>query len=140
MSRPLRTLIVVFTVAACGGGLISVTQQSDVSDMSIGCFGMLDPQIGYEFASADLHKFSFTQLEAIVRADVAARFPHTRIELGSVKAERNGLTMNVGLFEPNGGCRLYTYSLVPDKNSWKIAHSQRLWFVPASQIARGLRV
>ena len=130
----------MFAVAACGGGFISVIQQSDMSDVSIGRLCMFNPQFGYEFASADLRKFSFTQLEAIVRADVAARFPHTRIELGSVKAERNGLTMNVGLFEPNGDCRLYTYSLVPDKNSWKIAHSQRLWFVPASQIARGLRV
>lgn len=94
----------------------------------------------FEFASSDLHKFSFAQLEEIVRADAASRFPNVRVELGSVKADRGLLSMNVILFGPNHQTQAFLYTVVPEKNSWRIASSRRLWFVPPTQIARGLRV
>ena len=92
----------------------------------------------FEFASTDL--ISFAQLEEIVRADAVARFPEARVELGSVKAERGAVTMNVVLFGSNQRTLAFLYRLAPDKNTWKIVSTQRLWFVPAAQIARGLRV
>lgn len=140
MKRLTRTLVVVLSLGFCALGWISMLHEPGEYASDLPRFGTVDPEAGYEFASSNLHKFNFAQLEAIVRADVAAKFPNTRVELGLVKPVRHGLTMNVGLFEPNGECRLYIYTLVSDKNSWKVARAQRLWFVPRSQIARGLRV
>ena len=50
------------------------------------------------------------------------------------------LTMNVILFGPNHQTEAFLYTVVPGKNSWRIASSHRLWFVSPNQIARGLRV
>jgi hypothetical protein len=47
--------------------------------------------------------------------------------------------MNVVLFGDHQA-QAFLYTLVPEKNSWKITSSHRLWFVPVTQIARGLRV
>jgi len=102
-------------------------------------FAAINLVTGFEFASSDLHKFGFAQLEEIVRADATTRFPNARVELGSVKTDHGTLTMNVVLFGPNQ-TQAFLYTLVPEKNSCKIARTHRLWFVPPTQIARGLRV
>jgi hypothetical protein len=95
----------------------------------------------YWFASGDLRNFSYAQLEEIVRADASTRFPSARVELsGFLKAERGAVNITVVLFGPNRQSQAVLYALAPDKNSWKISSARRLWFVPPSQIARGLRI
>jgi uncharacterized protein DUF4864 len=136
-----RLLVVLTSAAICAGGVIQHNQHAS-SPFTSGTDLLFGAEFvsNFEFASSDLHKFSFAQLEEIVRSDAASRFPNARVELGSVKAERDALTMNVVLFGPNQQTMAFLYRLVPEKNSWKIASTQRLWFVPPAQIARGLRV
>ena len=136
-----RVAVVIFSAAVCAGGLILTTRNaSPIHAIGAELFAEIGSTTDVEFASADLHKFAFAQLEEIVRADAAKRFPNARVELGSVNAEHGSLTMNVVLFGPNHQAQAFLYTLVPEKNSWKIATSHRLWFVPPTQIARGLRV
>ena len=140
MNSPSRTIIVLACGAVCAGGWLSAASgQFDSFAGSSRAF-RLDVQGDYAFASTDLHKFSFAQLEEIVRADAATRFPNARVELGSIKSERGTLSMTVVLFGPNRQAQAVLYALVPAKDSWKISSTRRLWFVPPSQIARGLRV
>ena len=141
MNNLARVFVVLVTAALCAAGLIWHNQNAS-SQYITGSdgFAATDLLRSFEFASADLHKLSFAQLEEIVRADAANRFPSARVELGSVKAERGALTMNVVLFGPNQQTQAFLYRLVPEKNSWRIAGAHQLWFVPASQVARGLRV
>lgn len=132
-----RSSLVLICLTACGIGAMSVGHRPidtrSFADNSVG----FDLQGGYEFASIDgISKFG--QIEAIVRADAAQRFPNARVEFGSVKAEQGMVTITVVLF--GAGKQVYLYGLVPDKASWKIASARRLWFVPPSQIVRGLRV
>ena len=139
MNNLIRALVVLISAALCAGGLIWHGGHAS-SPYSAGSDGFAGTEFvsSFEFASTDL--ISFAQLEEIVRADAVVRFPNARVELGSVKDERGALTMNVVLFGPNQQTQAFLYRLVPDKNSWKIASTQRLWFVPPTQIARGLRV
>ena len=139
MNRLARTSIIIFALALCAAGLISVVRHP-APEVPVGRFAIIDLQDGYEFASADLHAVRFSKLEAVVRADAARKFPNTRVELGSVNVERDAVTMNVVFFAPNGESRSYLYSLVPDKTSWRILTSRRLWLIPPSQNARGVRV
>jgi len=134
-----RCIIVIASAAVCAGGWVSVARENVGSGQGSGQT-LGDLECGYKFASTDLRNFSFAQLEEIVRADAATRFPDARLELGSVKAERGVLSMTVVLFGPNRQAQAVLYALMPDKNSWKISSTRRLWFVPPSQIARGLRV
>ena len=69
-----------------------------------------------------------------------AKFPNARIEFGSVKVERGMLIMPVVFFGPNQQSQAFLYGFVPHNNTWKIVSTHRLWFVPPSQIARGLQV
>lgn len=138
MNNTIRELIVLASAAICAGGWVSVARDTVVIPFGQSvASGLRDD---YKFASADLHKYSFAQLEEVVRADAAARFPNTRVELGSVKAEHGGLSMTVVFFGPNRQTQAVLYALVPHKDSWKISSARRLWFVPPSQIARGLRI
>jgi hypothetical protein len=68
------------------------------------------------------------------------RFPNRRVELGSVKTDHGRLMMTVVLFGPRRETQAYLYGLTAEKSSWKISSTQRLWFIPPSQIVRGLRV
>ena|SRR5205085_8342356 len=136
-----RSTILVICLGVCVGGLIFVRYgTTDIARTQAEWLATIDPQTDYEFASIDLHTFSFAQLEAVVRADAAARFPNTRVELGSVRAEPGMLTMTVIFFGANRQAQAFLYGLVAEKNSWKITSARRLWFVAPSQIARGLRV
>ena len=140
MNNLTRVLLVFISAALCAEGVIwhghcGSSDPAAAADSFIGT-----EFVSFEFASADRHKFSFVQLEEIVRADAGTRFPNARVELGSVKAERGRLTMNVVLFGPNHEAQAFLYTMLPEKNSWKIASAHRLWFVPSTQIARGLRV
>lgn len=140
MNNPIRCIIVLLSAVFCAGGWISVTRDSFDSPFNDSGSARNEALSDYRFAAIDLHNLSFAQLEEIVRADAATRFPDARLELGSVKAERGILSMTVVLFGPNRQAQAVLYALVPDKNSWKISSTRRLWFVPPSQIARGLRV
>src|SRR5437879_789176 len=141
MSKLSRVGILLISAAFCAGGLIwSGWGVRPTGALGSELFGEIASPSDFEFASADLHRFSFAQLEEIIRADAATRFPNARVELGSVKAERGALVMNVVLFGPNHDAQAFLYTVVAEKNSWKIASTHRLWFVPPTQIARGLRV
>ena len=140
MNNLSRILVVLTSAAICAGGVIQHQHASSRFTSGTDLLFGTEFVSNFEFASSDLHKFSFAQLEAMVRSDATSRFPNARVELGSVKAERDALTMNVVLFGPNQQTVAFLYRLVPEKNSWKIASTQRLWFVPPAQIARGLRV
>ena len=140
MNNSIRGLIVLATAAVCAGGWVSVARDNVVIPFGQSGSASRGLQEDYKFASADLHRYSFAQLEEVVRADAATRFPNARVELGSVKAEHGGLSMTVVLFGPNRQTQAVLYALVPDKDSWKISSARRLWFVPPSQIARGLRI
>jgi hypothetical protein len=135
-----RSTVLAISLTLCAGGLISIARESS-SQVAEFAFGTdIVPPDDYRFASTDLHNFSFAQLQAIVRADAATRFPNSRMELGSLKAEEGFLTMTVVFFGAHRQTEAFLYSLVPKKNSWKISNTRRLWFVPVSQIARGLQV
>lgn len=140
MNTSVRGLIVLAFTAICAGGWVSVARDTVVIPPGQSGSAASGLQEDYKFASADLHKYSFAQLEEVVRADAATRFPTARIELGSVKAEHGGLSMTVVLFGPNRQSQAVLYALVPHKDSWRISSARRLWFVPPSQIARGLRI
>lgn len=141
MNNLSRAFVIAISAGLCSGGLILNARDSSSSRTAgLDRFAEISWISNFEFVSSDLHKFSFAQLEEVVRADAATRFPNVRVELGSVKADRGTLTMNVVLFGPNNQAQAFLYALVPEKNSWKIASTHRLWFVPPTQIARGLRV
>ena len=141
MNDATRSIVVMICLGFCAGGLIATSREPSINKHgSLGSFSSFDAEGSYQFAASDLHKFTFGQLEEIVRADASVRFPRARIEFGSVKVERGILTMPVVLFGPNHAAQAFLYKLVPDKHSWKITGAQRLWFVSPSQIVRGLRV
>ena len=140
MNNPIRCLMVLVAAALCAGGWVSVARDNLDCALVLSASTESELDSDYKFASVDLHKLSFAQLEEVVCADAATRFPNARVELGSVKAEQGGLSMTVILFGPNRQSQAVLYALVPDKDSWKISSARRLWFVPPSQIARGLRI
>ena len=137
-----RIVVAVASAATCAGGVILVDHDVRSNralrfEPSAGV-GSLS---GLEFASADLPRVSFVELEEIVRADLANRFPNSRVELASVKLTRGTASINVVLFPPNRRARAFRYTVARQKKSWKITGSHPLWFVPAAQIvARDLRV
>jgi hypothetical protein len=140
MNNPIRCLIVVAAAAMCSAGWMS-TAHDKVSSAIEAAESDRELLCDYWFASGDLRKFSYAQLEEIVRDDASTRFPNARIELsGLTKAERGAVTMTVVLFGPNEQSQAFLYALVPNKESWKISSARKLWFVPPSQIARGLRI
>jgi hypothetical protein len=141
MNAPTRSAIIMICLGFCAGGLIATSQETSIREYATGesYFGF-DAESSYQLAASDLHKFSFGQLEEIIRADAAARFPRVRIEFGSLKVEHGMLIVPVVLFAPNHEMQAFLYKLVPDKKSWKITGAQRLWFVSPSQIVRGLQV
>lgn len=136
-----RILVVVVSAGVCAGGVI-LTARDTSPDHIFGLNSFADAGFvsSFEPASSDLQKFSFAQIEEIVRADAANRFPNMRVELGSVKAGHGTLMMNVVLFGPNDQAQAFVYSLAPNRSSWKIVSTRRLWFVPPNQITRGVRV
>jgi hypothetical protein len=141
MNDATRSIVVMVCLGFCAGGLIATSREPSIGKHgALGFFSDFDTESSYQFAAGDLHKFSFGQLEEIIRADAAVRFPRARIEFGSAKVEHGMLTMPVVLFGPDHAAQAFLYKLVPDKNSWKITDTQRLWFVSPSQIVRGLRV
>ena len=141
MNSATRTAIVLSCFALCASGLVSATREwpSDSYIQTRDGFNV-DELSNYQFAASDLQKFSFGQLEAIIRADAANKSPRSRIELGSVRVEGKELLAQVTFFGPDDQTQAFLYKLVPKRNTWKIAKVQRLWFVPRSQLVRGLRV
>jgi len=141
MNNLTRFSILIICSAVCALGLILTAGQ--VSNLEIAgsafCWNN-ELSDGFQLASTDLHKFSFAQLEEIVRAQAATKYPNARIEFGSVKVEHGMLIMPVVFFGPNQQTQAFLYGFVPHNNTWKIVSTHRLWFVPPSQIARGLRV
>src|SRR5436305_1106554 len=74
-----RVIIVVTTLGLCAGGLIvNARNASPIATAGSDSFNSTRFLSSFEFASSDLYKFSFYQLEQIVRADAAARFPNAR--------------------------------------------------------------
>ena len=141
MNALTRSTIVLVCVGFCAGGLIVTSQETSIrKNGTPEWFTSFGPESSYQFAASDLDKFNFGQLEGIIRADVFSKFPSARVEFGSVKVEHGALTMPVILFGPNRATQAFLYRLVPDKNSWKIAGAQRLWFVPRAHLLRGLQV
>ncbi|HJT81682.1 MAG TPA: hypothetical protein VJ719_10825 [Chthoniobacterales bacterium] len=140
MNSSLRCLILLVAAALCAGGWVSVARDDLDGALGLSASAAGELESDYKFASIDLHRLSFAQLEEVVRADAATRFPNTRVELGSVKGERGGLSMTVVVFGPNRQSQAVLYALVPNKDSWKILSARRLRFVPPSQIGRGLRI
>src|SRR5689334_21068046 len=140
MKTSTRLTVVALCVAACAAGAIFSLQPSNPGSRGQAALGLAELAGAYQFASADLPGVDFAKLESIVRADAATRFPNSRIEFGSVKSERGLLTMTVVFFNSRRQTGAFLYSLVPENHSWKISSARRLWFLPPSQVARGLRV
>jgi hypothetical protein len=138
MNRLIRSFALLTSLGLCAAGLLAIVRDSPLIDPPI--FSGTGPQTGYEFASGNLDQPGFSEVEEIVRTDATSRFPNTRVELGSMKADHGGITMSVVLFGPNRGSQAFLYELQEKNHSWYIARTHRLWFVPASQIARGRRV
>src|SRR3954470_6653222 len=141
MNYPTRWLIVLASATACAAGWAGVDHNR--LGGSIGGLGALpttDTNGDYEFASTDLHGSRFAELEEIIRADAARRFPNRRLEFGSIKSDHGVLMVTVALFGPNRQSEAFLYSLEPENRSWKVKAAKKLWFVAPSQITRGLRV
>ncbi|MFL6514218.1 MAG: hypothetical protein ACJ8M1_04270 [Chthoniobacterales bacterium] len=141
MNSPARWLIIVASAAACAAGWACVDQNGfggGAADMNP--LVTDDRSGGYEFASSDLYGGRFAELEEIIRADAAHRFPNKRLELGSIRSDHGSLSVTVALFGPNRQSEAFLYSLEPENRSWKVKGAKKLWFVAPSQIARGLRV
>jgi hypothetical protein len=141
MNNLTRSSIVAVCLAACVAGAISVTHDPiTIGRSDFEYFTSTDAQGRYQLASTEVPEFSFGRLEAVIGADAATRFPNSRVELGSAKTEHGTLTITVAFFGPKRQTQAYLYRLVPAKHSWKISGRHRLWFMPPSQLARGLRV
>src|SRR5437763_14842580 len=101
MNQLTRATVVLICAATCGTGAVCISHRPAAGTPSLlDNFADFDLQSGYAFASSDAHTSRFAELEAIVRADAAQRFPSARIELGSVKAKQRLVTMTVVLFGP----------------------------------------
>jgi hypothetical protein len=141
MNNSTRCVVVFGSAMLCAAGSIAIL--SNHSSGRVAAAESLinaDPETNYDFASADLHTLKFAQVEEVIRADAATRFPNSRVELGSLQSDHGGLGMTVTFFGSNRQAEAFLYRLVPHNNSWKIASTRRLWLVPRSQFARGLRV
>jgi hypothetical protein len=144
MKSSTRLAVVLVCSALCAGGIISESREQSGNVYPGKSGAGLDPLNNYQLAASDLNKFSFAQLETIIRADVAAKSPHARVEFGSVKVENGALVVQVLFFGKDRDIQAFLYNLVPNlmpgNNGWRVARVQRLWFVPRAQLLRGLRV
>jgi hypothetical protein len=95
---------------------------------------------GSGFTNVEKPPLTVSQLEQLVRRDLPVTSSRTRIEFGSVRVEKDAAFAQVVLAEENGTTRAFIYKLVPASHSWKVASTQRLWFVPPAKILRGLRI
>ena len=141
MNLPNRIMIVVGCGLLCIAGAILASLSPERLTTSNEEFTFSD---GIDFArgyrpvtSAEL---DFSQIESVILRDQTAASHQGRIEFGSVKMNGNNADVNVMFFQPDDRMVSYLYTLRPQAKSWKIARVQRLWFVPRSQLVRGLRV
>src|SRR5437763_5043052 len=118
MNAATRTTVVLSCLGLCATGLVSATREraNDSYVQSTGDLS-LDAIDAYQFAASDLQKFSFGQLEAIIRADAASKSPHSRIELGSVRPDGKRLIAQVTFFGPDDETQAFLYQLVPERKS-----------------------
>lgn len=141
MNTLTRSIIVAATLGLClAGWTAALNHRSPGSATLLGWVPSLGSSGDYQFASADRESFNWTQLETIVRAKVAMKYPGCRIEFGSGRLENHQVILPVVLAAPNREARAFLYRFIQRNGSWKVVAAQPLWFVPASRIARGLRV
>ena len=133
-----------FTIAAscfllCLAGIICSSRQSLAKiDNDDNTRGAIDLAGAYQYAAQQ--NLSFSDIETIIRRDPATKSQHGRIEFGSVKMERGTALVQVLFVEADGRVQPFLFKLVSEKNAWKVASAQRMWFVPRSHLLRGVRV
>lgn len=85
-------------------------------------------------------KFELSEIESVIRQDQLAISHHGRIEFGSIKCSGNLVAVQVLFFNARGHLTPYLFTLSTANRSWKIKRAERLWFVPRTELLRGLRV
>ena len=139
MNRATRSIIVLLCCGVCVVGMISSWQATPGERQVTVSETTLDFESNYQFAVNDDDIRNRRELETAIILKTP-KTPCKRIEIGSVRLDRGMALVPVFFFSFYDEVEPVVYKLVPTKNSWKVISVQRLWFVPASQIARGLRV
>lgn len=94
---------------------------------------------GYQFAASRTPKLTFQELETIIRNDPTAKQQRGKIEFGSVHLEEGTALAEVMFVSDDGRVVPLLYTLLPQRNSWKIVNVHRIWYVPRSHLLRGVR-
>ena len=140
MNSIARIGVVFFSFSLCVGSAIVGRYSAEL----VPDFIALDPASfanGYEQVASSKHDQSlFNRFEALIRRDPLAMSHRGRIEFGSVKISGATAEVEVLFFGADGQVRPVLYKLIAEKNVWKVASAQRMWFVPRSHLLRGLRV
>jgi hypothetical protein len=143
MNTQARFAVVAFCSVICAGAVILTKNSGDFIKISRGSasFGGCDLTVDYFYATSGAPlKLSLNQIESIIRDDSVAKSHHGKMEFGSVKVDRGVVIAEVLFLEKDGNLQAFLYSLKHKSDSWYVANAQRIWFVPRSQLLRGLRV
>lgn len=139
MSSVTRIALVLFSVSLCAAGIV-IAHRSPESVPNAVAF---DPDLfanRYEQVAHAPRDLAYGEFESIIRRHSTVKSHHGRIEFGSVKMEGANAVVQVLFFAPDGRMTLFFYVLSPKNKTWKVETVQRIWFVPRSDLLRGLRV
>jgi hypothetical protein len=143
MKTSTRWAIIAVSLLLCASGIFvarSSPEKNSINDnVSIESMDAIVATDGYQLAAGRTPKLSFQQLEAIIRRDPVAKSQHGRIEFGSVQMEAGSAIAEVMFVSNDGRVQPFLYKLLPERNSWKVANVQRMWYVPQSHLLRGVR-
>jgi len=143
MNTLTRFAIAAACFLTCAAAVIVTNASSDYTETDCGSASMdgWNLSADYLYAATDASvKLSLDRLESIIRNDPVAKSHGGKMEFGSVKADRAGVTAEVLFLEKDGDPQAFLYTLKHKNDSWYVAGAQRLWFVPRSRLLRGIRV
>jgi hypothetical protein len=135
-----RISLVFCAFALCVAGAIGAYRSSaDIPELSPE--DLSDVGDAYERVASSQHRQStFNRFEELIRKDALAKSHRGRIEFGSVRMQKTTAEVEVLFFNSSGRMTPVVYKFVAEKDSWRVAGVQRIWFVPRSHLLRGLRV
>ena len=143
MKTSTRCAIIAVSFVLCASGIFvahnSAERNSINDNASVDSTVVTVSTDGYQLAASRTPKLSFQQLEAIIRRDPVAKSQHGRIEFGSVQIEAESALAEVMFVSNDGRVQPFLYKLLPERNSWKVANVQRMWYIPRSHLLRGVR-
>lgn len=138
-----RCAIIAVSLLVCASGIFVARSSREKNSINDNAANNSQEEIvpidGYQLAASRTPKLSFQQLEAIIRRDPMAKSQHGRIEFGSVQMGEGSAIAEVMFVSNDGRVQPFLYKLLPERNSWKVANIQRMWYVPRSHLLRGVR-